>query len=83
MINKILEINNKWKRKYNKLCLQYETLANEKISKLEKENDYLKRIIDYRDEIEKLKNENKMYKRKYGRLGGGDKNDKNKNKRKS
>ena len=83
MINKILEINNKWKRKYNKLCLQYETLANESIQKLEIQNEILFKNIQYRDEIEKLKNENRLYKRKYGRLGGGDKNDKNKNKRKS
>lgn len=83
MLNRILEINNKWKRKYNKLCIQYETLANEKINKLEKENDYLKRIIDYRDEIDELKEEVMQYRRKYGRLKGGDKDDKNKNKRKA
>lgn len=73
----------KWRRKYNKLCVQYETLANEKINKLEKENDYLKRIIDYRDEIDELKEEIMQYRRKYGRLKGGDKDDKNKNKRKA
>ena len=73
----------KWRRKYNKLCVQYETLANEKINKLEKDNDYLQRIIDYRDEIDELKEEVMQYRRKYGRLKGGDKNDKNKNKRKA
>lgn len=80
MINKIIEINNKWRKRYNKLCVQYETLADEKINKLEKDNDYLQRIIDYRDEIDELKEELKKYKRKYGRLNGGDKNVKNKNK---
>ena len=83
VIDKFLEINNKWKRKYNKLCVQYEALANEKINKLEKENDYLKRIIDYRDEIDELKEEIMQYRRKYGRIKGGDKNDKNKDKRKA
>lgn len=73
----------KWRKKYNKLCVQYETLANEKINKLEKENDYLKRIIDYKDEIDELKEEIMQYRRKYGRLKGGDKNDKNKDKRKA
>ena len=73
----------KWRRKYNKLCVQYETLANEKINKLEKENDYLKRIIDYRDEIDELKEEIMQYRRKYGRLKGGDKKKKKKNKRKA
>lgn len=83
MLRKILEINNKWRKKYNKLCVQYETLASEKINKLEKENDYLKRIIAYIDEIDKLKEENMQYRRKYGRLKGGEKNDKNKNKRRA
>lgn len=78
--DKILEINNKWRRKYNKLYTQYEPLANEKINKLEKDNEYLKRIIDYKDEIDRLKEEVLQYRRKYGRLKGGDKNDKNKNK---
>lgn len=71
----------KWKRKFNKLCVRYEELANEKINKLEKENDYLKRIIDYRDEIDELKEKIMQYRRKYGNLKGGDKSDKNKSKR--
>ena len=83
MLRKILEINNKWRKKYNKLCVKYETLASEKINRLEKENDYLKRIIAYRDETDKLKEENMQYRRKYGRLKGGEKNDKNKNKRRA
>lgn len=78
--DKILEINNKWKRKYNKLHTQYEPLANEKINKLEKDNEYLKRIIAYKDKIDRLKYEVLKYRRKYGRLKGGDKNAKNKNK---
>lgn len=73
----------KWRRKYNKLCVQYETLANEKINKLEKENNYLTRLVEYKDEIEKLKEEVMQYRRKYGRLKGGEKNDKNKDKGKA
>lgn len=80
IIDKILEINNKWRRKYNKLCTQYETLANEKINKLEKDNEYLKRIINYKDEIDRLKKKVMKYRRKYGRLKGGDNSAKNKNK---
>lgn len=85
IVDRFLEINNnnKWKRKYNRLCIQYEVLANETIQKLEKENNYLKRIIDYRDDIDKLKEEIMQYRRKYGRLKGGDKDDKDKNKRKA
>lgn len=73
----------KWRKKYNKLCVRYETLASEKIDKLEKDINYLQRIIDYKDEIDRLKEENMQYRRKYGRLKGGDKNDKNKDKRKA
>ena len=78
IINKLLEINNKWKRKYNKLYIQYCSLAEDKINKLENENKILLKNIQYRDEIDKLKEELKRYKRKYGRLKDGDKNDKNK-----
>ena len=81
IIDRFFEISNKWRMKYNKLCIQYEELASKKIDKLEEENDYLQRIIDYRDTIDTLKEELMKYKRKYGRLEGGDKHDKNKNKR--
>ncbi len=77
---KILEINNKWKRKYNRLCVLYEPLANEKIQKLETENDILRKNIQYRDELDVLKEEIKRYRKKFGKLEGGDKNDKSKNK---
>ena len=70
----------KWKRKYNKLCVQYEELANKKITELEEYNQILLENRHYRDLIEKQKEEIKTYRRKFGRLEGGDKNDKNKNK---
>lgn len=80
MIKSILEINNKWKKKYNKLCVEYATLADERIQKLETENEILLRNVQYRDEIERLKGELKQYKRKFGKIEGGDKSDKDKNK---
>ena len=81
ILNSFFEISNKWRLKYNKICVQYEELANDKINKLEKENDCLNRVIDYRDTIDSLKQELAKYKRKYGRINEGVKNDKNKNKR--
>jgi transposase-like protein len=80
IINRILEINNKWKKKYNRLCTQYETLANEKIKQLELQNEILTKNIQYRDDIESLKEEIMQYRRKYGRLKGSGKVDKSKNK---
>lgn len=80
ILNRILEINNKWKRKYNKLCIKYEELASREIDKLEKVNDILLKNIQYRDLIEQQKEEIKAYRKKFGRLEGGDKNDKDKNK---
>lgn len=80
LIDKFLEINNKWKRKYNRLCVQYETLATKEIDKLERANDILLTNIEYRDLIEKQKEELKTYRRKFGRLEGGDKSVKYKNK---
>ena len=77
IIDSFFEISNKWRMKYNKLCIQYEELAEEKINKLEKENNYLKRLVEYRDTIDLLKEEIMKYRRKYGRLKGGDKVDKN------
>lgn len=71
----------KWRRKYNSLCTRYEALADERIQKLEKENEILNKNVEYRNEIDKLKEELTQYKRKFGRLEGGDKNDKNKSKR--
>lgn len=81
MIEKILEINNKWKKKYNRLCIQYEGLANKKINELEKANEILLQNIQYKQEIEDLQKEIMRYRRKYGRFVGGDKNDQIKNKR--
>ena len=78
--NKFLETNNKWKKKYNRLCIQYETLANKEIDKLERANDILLTNIEYRDLIEKQKEELKTYRRKFGRLEGGDKSVKDKDK---
>lgn len=73
--------NIKWKIKYNRLCVLYEELANKKICELENYNNILLKNIEYRDLIDDLKDEVKIYRRKYGRLEGGDKIDKNKNKR--
>lgn len=73
--------NIKWKIKYNRLCTEYETLANKKIYELEDYNKILLKNIEYRDLIDDLKEEVKTYRRKYGRLEGGDKNDKDKSKR--
>ena len=81
VIDKFFEISNKWRLKYNKLCVQYEELASKRIDKLEKENDSLERIIEYRDAIDNLKAELMRYKRKYGRLKGGSIDDKNKNRK--
>ena len=80
MLEKILEINNKWKKKYNRLCIQYEELANKNINELQQINDILLENKKYRDELEELKKEIMRYRRKYGRLVGGDKNDQTKNK---
>ena len=82
VLNKFFEISNKWRLKYNRLCVQYEELASDKINKLEEENEYLKKLVDYKDTIDSLKEELMQYKRKYGRLNkGGGKSDKNKNKK--
>jgi len=82
VLNKFFEISNKWRLKYNRLCVQYEELASDKINKLEEENEYLKKLVDYKDTIDSLKEELMKYKRKYGRLNkGGGKSDKNKNKK--
>lgn len=80
MLSRVLELNNKWKKKYNKLCLQYETIADKKINELEKVRDALLDNIRYRDEIDCLKKELSRYKRKFGKLEGGDENDKDKDK---
>lgn len=86
IINKFLEINNNWKKKYNALCIFYTDLANERIKKLEEENEILLKNIRYRDLIDQQKDEITRYRRKYGKLKrkrkGGDKNAKNKGKRK-
>ena len=74
MLKKVIE-NNKWKKKYNKLCLQYETVADKKINELEKVRDALLDNIRYRDEIECLKKELSRYKRKFGRLESEDKDE--------
>ena len=63
ILNRILEINNKWKRKYNKLCIKYEELASREIDKLEKVNDILLKNIQYRDLIEQQKEEIKTYRK--------------------
>lgn len=82
LINSFYEISNKWRLKYNRLCVRYEELASNKINKLEEENEYLKKLVDYKDTIDSLKEELMKYKRKYGRLNkGGGKSDKNKNKK--
>lgn len=73
--------NLKWKIKYNRLCNQYETLANTKINELESQNKILLKNMEYRDEIDRLNEQLREYKRLYGRLKGGDKNDKDKSKR--
>ena len=49
-------------------------------NQLEKVNDILLKNIQYRDLIEQQKEEIKTYRKKFGRLEGGDKNDKDKNK---
>lgn len=80
MINKIIEINNKWRKKYNTIYVKYAALADKQISELEEDRNILMENIKYRNNILELKEELKKYKRKYGRLNGGDKNVKNKNK---
>lgn len=80
MINKIIEINNKWRKRYNTICVKYAALADKQISKLEEDRNILMENIKYRNNILELKEELSKYKRKYGRLNGGDKNVKNKNK---
>lgn len=81
MINKIIEINNKWRKRYNTICVKYAALADRQISKLEEDRNILMENINYRNDILELKEELSKYKRKYGRLNGGDKNVKNKNKK--
>lgn len=80
MINKIIEINNKWRKKYNAICVKYAALADKQISELEEDRNILMENIKYRNDLLELKEELNKYKRKYGRLNGGDKNVKNKNK---
>lgn len=81
IIDRILENHNKWKKRYNKISLEYETLASARIKSLEYENEILLMNIKYRDEIEKLKAQLKKYKAKYGNIESEDKNDKDKTKR--
>lgn len=72
MIKRVFETNNELRKKYNKLLVEYETLANNKINELEKDREILLQNIKYRDEIVCLKEEIKKYKRKFGKLKGGD-----------
>ena len=72
MIKRVFETNNELRKKYNKLLVEYETLANNKINELEKDREILLQNIKYRDEIACLKEEIKKYKRKFGKLKGGD-----------
>ena len=81
MLRTIIEISNKWKRKFNRLCIQYEELSNKKINELEEYNKILLENRHFREVIEEQKEEIKTYRRKFGRLEGGDKNDKDKNRR--
>ena len=73
--------NIKWKMKYNKLCVEYEELANKKINELEKYNEILLQNIEYRKQIDIYKKEIIEYRIKLDKPKGGGKNDKNKSKR--
>ncbi|MEE3417781.1 MAG: hypothetical protein VZQ62_00410 [Methanosphaera sp.] len=79
MLSKLFGTN--WKRKYNTMCVKFEEIADKKINYLEQDRNILLKNIQYREEIDKLKKELTLYKRKYGRLKVGDKNGKNKSKR--
>ena len=80
MISKILGIFSIYRLKYNRLCILYTELANRKINDLEEVNTILLQNIKYRELIDKQKAEIMKYRRKYGRIKGGDKSDKNKSK---
>jgi len=84
MFRKIIE-NVKWKLKYNRLLIDYESLSSNTVKKLEKELALLTKNMEYRnriDELEKKKHELSVelmrYKKKYGKLEGGENNDENK-----
>lgn len=79
---KILE-NIKYKIKYNHLLIEYQALADRKISELEEDKKILLQNISYKEQIEELKEELLKYRRKFGRLKGGGKNAKSNSKRKS
>ena len=80
MLRKIVE-NIKWRLKYNRLLVDYEVAATSTIKKLENEVTILTRNMEYRNKIEELNEELMRYRRKYGRLEGGGKRVKNKDKR--
>ena len=80
MIKKIINIRNKWRTKYNSLCIKYVALADKRIAELEEDREILLQNIRYREDLDKYKDAVSKYKKKFGKLEGGGKNDKSKNK---
>lgn len=68
IIKRIIENRGKWRKKYNTLCVKYETLASEKIEQLDQNQEILLQSLKYREEIDNLKNELQKYKRRYGSI---------------
>ena len=79
MISKIINIRNKWRNKYNSLCVKYADLSDKRITELEKDREILLENIQLKKDIDKLKETVNKYKRRFGKLKGGEVNDKNKN----
>lgn len=72
MISKIIKNKDKWRKKYNSLCIKYASLAGERITELEKDREILLQNIELKCDVDRLKRIVKRYKKKYGKLEGGD-----------
>lgn len=76
MLGKLKDM--KYKRKYTTMCVKFAEIANKNIKQLEEDRDILLQNIKYKDALSELKDELAKYRKKYGKLEGGDENGKNK-----
>lgn len=72
MISKIIKNKEKWRKKYNSLCIKYAELASKRITELEKDSEILLQNIELKYDLDSLKRKIMRYEKKYGKLEGGD-----------